>query len=499
LEPEVIVRSNPLLDHTFEAGLHKGYLKADFVNLELAFGRDTLFWGPASQGDLVISNNAPPLNLVKFTTPQPFRLPGPYHDLGEWQIAYFVARLEAHREFSHALLSGFRLTYQPAALVKFGYTNAFQAYGSGGVSLSPGEYLEKIFVPTLSTTGRTANGLVAYDVVLSVPFVRRLQFLKGLKLYWQRGQDNVRNIQGVLGGGNILGGVLEGGRWDVRFEFVETRDAGSVWYTHPTYSSGFAFQQFVIGHPIGGAAQGFFGRATYYLTPTAWIAADGRHEQYGFETRPALTTQQRFGLEGSYQFPWQQRYLTLRGRFEYATLEQPGVASEHAVNVQLSTHWRFYLRRIAKGCTRGRAQGERRDPLRTGIEGFNRRAIDLDSHGLLDDVHVNDQPVPLFFLYEYALSTSEQAALDPDPHAFDEVRMWTTGEAMLHHGAHCSDLLLGYRHWFAIDAHKACYTDSFQHGDFVLQSKIAKEIAAEQRDLNVFDPIFPDTALAPQR
>jgi Capsule assembly protein Wzi len=130
--------------------------------------------GPASQGDLVISNNPPPLNLIKFTTPQPFRLPGPFHDLGEWQIAYFVARLEAHREFPHALLSGLRLTFQPAALVKFGYTNAFQAFGSGGVSLNPREYLEKIFVPTLNTTGRTVNGLVAYDVVLSVPFVREL-------------------------------------------------------------------------------------------------------------------------------------------------------------------------------------------------------------------------------------------------------------------------------------------------------------------------------------
>jgi hypothetical protein len=83
LEPEVIVRSNPLLDDTFDAGLHKGYLKADYVNLELEFGRDTLSWGPASQGDLVISNNPPPLNLIKFTTPQPFRLPGLFHDLGE--------------------------------------------------------------------------------------------------------------------------------------------------------------------------------------------------------------------------------------------------------------------------------------------------------------------------------------------------------------------------------------------------------------------------------
>jgi hypothetical protein len=115
----------------------------------------------------------------------------------------------------------------------------------------------------------------------------------------------------------------------------------------------------------------------------------------------------------------------------------------------------------------------------------------------VDDVQADDQTVPLFFRYEYALSAGEQTPLDPDPHAFDEVRMWTTGEAMLHHGAHRNDLLLGYRHWFAIDAHKACYTDSFQHSDFVLQSKIAKEIATEQWDINELNAILPDTALPP--
>jgi hypothetical protein len=133
------------------------------------------------------------------------------------------------------------------------------------------------------------------------------------------------------------------------------------------------------------------------------------------------------------------------------------------------------------------------------FEGFNLGAIDIDSHGLLDEVQADDQTVPLFARDEYALSASEQAALDPYTHAFDEVRMWTTGEAMLHHGAHCSDLLIGYRHWFAIDTHNACHPDGFQHCDSVLQSKIAKEITAEQRDINDLDAIFPDTALPPQR
>lgn len=340
LEPEVIVRSHPLLGDTFEAGIHKGYVKGGWRNLEVAFGRDTLWWGPASQGDVVLSNNAPPLTLVKVSTPRPWRIPWEYGELGEWQIAYFAARLEADRDFPQALLSGLRVAFQPASYVKFGYTNAFMAFGRGGVDVRAEEYLHKLFVPTLDTAERTVNGLVAYDVVLSVPWVRALPLLAGLKLYWQRGQDHGQKMQGLLGGGNILGGVLEGGRWDIRLEYTETRDRGTPWYTHPTYTSGFAFQQFFLGHPIGGAAQSLFGRATYYFSPTAWIAADGRREQYSLGLSTGETTQQRFGLEGSYEFPWGQRLLTLQGRVDYAALTEP-TDTLRAFNIQLMTRWHF--------------------------------------------------------------------------------------------------------------------------------------------------------------
>ena len=83
----------------------------------------------------------------------------------------------------------------------------------------------------------------------------------------------------------------------------------------------------------------------------------------------------------------------------------------------------------------GRTQGELRGVLRAGFEGFNLRAINIDGHGLVDDVHADDQTVPLFFRYEYAVSSSEQTTLNPYPHAFNEVRIRTTGEAMLHQGA----------------------------------------------------------------
>ena len=342
VEPRTIIRTDPLLgEDTFDVDLHRLYVKAEYANLELALGRDTPSWGPAAQADLVLSPNAPPLDGLKFGTPMPFRLPGVFKEAGEWQMTYFVARLEDDREFPHALLSGIRFAYQPVSYLKFGFTNAFMAFGEGGVRLDPWEYARRLFVPEFDTAGRTVNSVVAYDVVLTVPFVRDWVWVKGVKLYWQKGRDNRRNIDGVLGGGNILGGVLDGGRWDLRAEFAETRDQGAVWYTHPTYRNGFAFKDFFIGHPIGGAAQGWFARATYYLTPTAWVAADGRYEQYGVDEQTTETIQQRFGLEGSYQLPWLQRDLVLWGRVEYATLDEPETAYQRAFTAQLSARWRF--------------------------------------------------------------------------------------------------------------------------------------------------------------
>lgn len=340
IEPEVIARTDPILGETFDSNLHTAYLKAEYANLELALGRDTLWWGPASQGDLVLSHNAPPLELLKLSTPLPFRLPWFYSELGEWQVAYVVARLEADRDIPHTLLSGLRITFQPTSYLQFGFSNAFQAYGEGGVSVDALDFVPKHFVPSLDNSEQSINGLVAYDVVLSLPFVREMTFLKGVKLYWQRGLDNKAHVRGLLGGGNILGGMIDGGRWDLRVEFAETRD-DAVWYTHSTYRSGFTFKQFVLGHPMGGAAESFFARATYYLTPTVWLAADGRYEQYGFEVQAQLTTQQRFGLEGSYQLSLWQRHLVLWGRFEYATLEMPAAAPERAFVVRLSARWRL--------------------------------------------------------------------------------------------------------------------------------------------------------------
>ena len=70
-------------------------------------------------------------------------------------------------------------------------------------------------------------------------------------------------------------------------------------------------------------------------------------------------------------------------------------------------------------------------------------------------------------------------------------------ETVLNHRAHRRDLLIRHRHGRAIHADNARDTKRFQHGDFILQSKMAKKVTAKQGDLNILDAVLPDTALTP--
>lgn len=54
-----------------------------------------------------------------------------------------------------------------------------------------------------------------------------------------------------------------------------------------------------------------------------------------------MTYYEGYWEAASYELPWQQRFLTLWGRLEYATLNQPGTDMQRTGNLQLSARLRF--------------------------------------------------------------------------------------------------------------------------------------------------------------
>ncbi len=47
------------------ARLATGYAKLTLFNVELAVGRESLWWGPSLHGSLILSNNGPPLDQIR--------------------------------------------------------------------------------------------------------------------------------------------------------------------------------------------------------------------------------------------------------------------------------------------------------------------------------------------------------------------------------------------------------------------------------------------------
>lgn len=308
VEPELIVRSDPWFEaDTLEASLHQGYLKIGTTDLEFAFGRDTLWWGPTATGVIPRPAPASTLDLLKFSHPFPFRLPGVFRHLGAWQVAAFAAHYRRARSGPHAMHGGLRVTLQPTPYLQAGYTHLVPA------------------------TDHHPNRPFAFDVVLSLPFLRARSFLHGANLYWQGQSD----------GGHIMGSFIDGGRWDLRFEYAKTHPGEML------YPSGRGVKREFANLFIGntGKRESYRGQVRYYVAPNLWIATDSQYERYGSNAAAGVTSHHHIGLELSYPLIWRKRALQLGGRFSYAGLETAPSGLQPALYFYLNIDVKFGVRR----------------------------------------------------------------------------------------------------------------------------------------------------------
>ena len=74
-----------------------GYVKLDLLGMSLTAGRDSLWWGPGYHGNLLVTDNARPLDQIMLTSQSPFTLPWVFRRIGLIKPSIFVARLEQDR------------------------------------------------------------------------------------------------------------------------------------------------------------------------------------------------------------------------------------------------------------------------------------------------------------------------------------------------------------------------------------------------------------------
>lgn len=267
------------------AGLATGYAKLTLFNVEVLVGRDSLWWGPALHGSLIMSNNAPPLDQVRVGAAEPFLLPFVGKWVGPTKVLAFMAELEERRDFKHAKLFGTRGTIAPFSFLELGISRVVQFDGDVAPRLDAGDYPRVLFSPSagddrVRNPQLRNNNLFAVDADLRVRNVDRyLLPARDLRFYGEFGWDDTccrsnfipkrEAISGLAGVHllNLLG--REGLDW--RFEYAKT---SSLSFTHNQFYRGYWTRGSPIAHVIGTDGQELFARLTSRISPDLMIGVE---------------------------------------------------------------------------------------------------------------------------------------------------------------------------------------------------------------------------------
>jgi hypothetical protein len=237
--------------------LQTGSVNALFGNFSLEVGRDYTLFGQSPTGGLLLSENAPSLDMIRVSNDMPAALPWWFRYLGPMRGVAFVADMGHDAFHPHARLIGYHLSVLPHPRLELGIEVTDALGGGGAPSFTAGQAVVDAF-PFIDPILRHRSGFVSNkffggDIRWRVPGVT------GLELYGESALDDfdARRLSSSLfeDGGYIFGAhaacLIECGRLGVRAEFHQT---GIRYYTHGDYDM--AVRNWILGDPLGPRALG---------------------------------------------------------------------------------------------------------------------------------------------------------------------------------------------------------------------------------------------------
>jgi len=249
-------------DTTEDGVLKKGYGVLDFSWIDVVIGKDSQWWGPGYSGALLLSNNAEPLTMIKFTSPRPLALPWIFKYLGPFQYDIFATRLNDNsNRVPPSNLWGFRFDFKPLPIIEIGLEHTEQISGAQDL----GTWADSVIGTAQHQGYDNTDGRAGYDLKLALPF--RLQ---PMQVYLEAdAEDNVHLIpsQWAYLSGIYLPRILNFERIGVRVEYATTHmynHPGPVWYTH-VITGGYTYDDLVIGHHMGTDSEDLFEELSYHM------------------------------------------------------------------------------------------------------------------------------------------------------------------------------------------------------------------------------------------
>ncbi len=267
VNPEYRTRSEP----EDEEVIHHGYAVIGLSKIDMALGKDAQWWGPGRHGAILLTNNAEPFTMVRFTNPEPIVLPWILKHLGDFRFAFFATKLERDRnDISEPYLWGMRFDFKPIPNVEVGLQRTAILGGRNGRKDDLATWGKSIFpfgrADNTGTLADPGDQRAGFDLTWTIPAK-----LQTVQLYLEGDGEDMHiawpNLWAWVGG-VYLPRIASLDRLDFRFEFGTTmgrRLNPVVWYGHWLYTDGYTYNDRIIGHHIGTDSRDLYFEFSYHL------------------------------------------------------------------------------------------------------------------------------------------------------------------------------------------------------------------------------------------
>ncbi len=279
----------------FRGRILEANVSVAFSNNQFTLGRQSLWWGPARSGATLFSNNAEPIDMLRYDRVRPFVLPGFLRLLGPIRAQVLVGRLSG-AQFVHPVstffgspgvalrdqpfLHGEKFSFKPTPNFEFSVSRTV-IFGGAGSPVNTATFLRSVF------SAGTANGKndpgdrrAAFDAQYRIPGLRRC-----LTGYFDGFADDEPfplnyPTESVWLSGFFLRCVPRLPRLTFRAEGLLSphRDLAfpGFFYFNVHYLSGYTNNRQLIGSWIGREADGQQAWATWHFSPRSSLELSGR-------------------------------------------------------------------------------------------------------------------------------------------------------------------------------------------------------------------------------
>lgn len=263
------------------------YVAYNFRNVQISFGKQSLWLGPGDGGPMLFSDNAEPIWMLRINRVSPKKLRGPFELLGPFRAEFFLGQLSGHHfVFSQPTLygpsispqpfiHGQKLSFKPTSNLELGF--AFSVvFGGPGDPFTFHNFL-RTFTFATATPGSTTDAgdrRGSFDLSYRLPFLRNWVTVYTDALV----DDEISPIvtsHRAMHPGIYLPRIPKIPKLDLRLEGVYTDVPGfqptGFFYSNSRYRSGYTSNGNLLASWIGREGRGGQGWATYWLSPKSKI------------------------------------------------------------------------------------------------------------------------------------------------------------------------------------------------------------------------------------